>query len=394
MPVCICMETLMSWSNGLAFDSKRGRRARWLGAALVAFAFGTAQAAELGLAHYAPGAGELQLQIDAGAARSLNYGEHVAAQSIGNGSHALRVTHADGQTLAEATVTLEQGTNTLLLVVGNGSAQAPFELRLSPAHRPTLTGDAVSLQQANLAIVPGAGYVDVTDCDTPSTLRKPESYLLGTDPIDPTVPGSGSYRIGTAGGFPCVRAYFPASDELLAEGQFEAAPGDLLRRFIVGDGEHEPYRVVIVKDGNDLQASIEPTAELAGLWYPPSHAAGSAVQIAFDPNAPEGERLSALMLGFDAGGDPTWRVVDSKRRIFEYVGGNPDGTRAALPLSRGSVRFVVHSCGSMTLVPEPGAARLQDRFFGNGIGIGEPMRLVKLFPPGCRAGDPTQEIAR
>src|SRR5262245_5569038 len=103
-----------------------------LAVALLATA-GTPDAAELGFAHYAPGAGDVLLEVDA-QSRALGYRDFQQVTQFEAGIRHLRATAADGRVLAEGDLDLLANDRYLVILAGNGSAQAPFELRLAVDH--------------------------------------------------------------------------------------------------------------------------------------------------------------------------------------------------------------------------------------------------------------------
>lgn len=351
---------------------------------------GPASAAELTVAHFAPGAGALRVRIGEGASFPLRYGEHLAASPSARGAQVVRALREDGSVLAEASFTVpEPGSEgEMLLIVGNGSPQAPFEFRTSHRLRTELPGRGGWLQRLNLAIVSGFDHVETDDCDgNPADV---EGYLEGTQALGAgRRPSSNNLRF-TPAGTECAVLVHPAERNPLTEASVRVLSGDHVRRLLTGDGRQEPYRIVYLREAGTPPRTVEPTADLAGLWYPPDQPAGSAVQISYDRNAPPGQRVSALVLGFDASGKPGWRVIDGQGRVIEYPGGTPDGSRRPDTRVRGTVTFQVHGCGSITLVPDP-LNTLADPLFTGADGLPRPWRLAKLFPFGCRAVAPAQE---
>ena len=126
------------------------RLALCLSLCLAAF---SPRAAELAFAHYAPGAGEVRLQIDDEAPITLAYKTYIDARSTANGSRRLRVARPDGSVLAEGTLELRAADRFVVIVAGNGSNVAPFQLRAATDHNWPLTAGQSSLQVASLAIL-------------------------------------------------------------------------------------------------------------------------------------------------------------------------------------------------------------------------------------------------
>ena len=380
-------------------------------AVAVAIAGANASAAELSFAHYAPGAGEIRLQVDESAPFPMRYRDFSALQTFSAGAHRMRALRADGSVLAQENFTLTADDRYVFIVAGNGGANAPFQLRFSIDHNHPLLGDQYSLQSVNRAIP--SERVNPYNRNVPEstyTHRQCGEWLPGSLPPTPLVAegwgeGTGDFQqfqvafSGLSKGpanRTCrlvLRRTATRSDPPLAEVVWSARPGDRLRRFSIGDGVHEPFEIVMVNQGQEpVLGVIEPGAQLEGLWYAPRMATGVGFQAAFDPEAPEGRRLSGAFFGFESDGQPSWRLMAPDTRfptegpyfvrtdVIEYLGGVPDGTRAGVPFFRGRVEVLAHSCSDMTLIPESHAhprSPIFPRFPRNAI------RLNKLFPPGC-----------
>lgn len=66
---------------------------------------------------------------------------------------------------------------------------------------------------------------------------------------------------------------------------------------------------------------------------------------------------------------------------MEYVGGTPDGTRAAVGFERATGFITVHSCRELSMQVAMQSGPVDGRIFA-----GEPrntLRLTRLFPPVC-----------
>lgn len=354
-------------------------RTATLAVALAASAAGAA--AELSFAHYAPGAGDLRLQLDDGAERRLGYREFGSVEQYPAGDRRVRVRRADGSLLADSTLRLREYDRYVVVVAGNGSTTAPYTLRVSADHNLPML-DATTLQSANLAIVPGGGTLQVRrDCGFGNPPAQQEAYLAGTAPLD--APDAGSSNLSGSSQTEACRETLIVGGAEVARLELSVTPGARTRRFAIGDGLAAPYELVEVVQGVEREADLPLDASLEGLWYPPAAAPGVSVQFAWDPEQPEGRRLSALFLGYGSEGEPTWRVLDPDFTLVEYRGGNPDGTHATVPFRQTRVRLVRHGCNEMTIVPDAGTLDLSHRLFGEFPRYA--LRLAKLFPPGCSA---------
>lgn len=355
------------------------------GALLAAFALPTA-AAELSYAHFAPGAGEVRLQIPGEAEQVLTYREMTATMPAADGERAVRVLHADGRELASATLTLTAADRFVVILAGNGSADAPYQLRVAVDHNHPLLSGVASMQDANLAVTaPGALRMTLSCGSVIPSETGPLPFGYGTATPDAPYDGSSGVSLSPASRS-CVDAVRVQGANVSAPGVARnASPGDRQRRFAIGDGTQEPYEMLLVTQQREATLpSIAPNALIEGIWYPAENP-GIGLELAFDPEATSGRQVSGVFFGFRGDGEPVWVTLErdrpgSRYDILEYAGGTPDGTRAVVGQWRGSADLIVHSCSEITLVPAIVVWELQDtfpRFPRNAI------RMSKLFPPGC-----------
>ena len=365
---------------------------------LMLLAVTPARSAELAFAHYAPGAGDVRLQVDDAAPLSLNYKSFVDAQTYPAGSYRLRVSRGDGSLIAQGELDLRESERFVVVLAGNGSAVAPFQLRAATDHNWPLTAGQSSLQVASLAIVEVAGsplsrpLQTGTICNSVNRSTGAEAFGSGTRPID-SPRGSASFSIEADRPACTHYALTPqalaADAAAVAEVAIDASEGDRLRRFLIGDGEHEPYEMVLVHQGSEaIKPLMEPDGSIEGVWSVAGEA-GTSLQIAFDAEAPEGRRVSGVYFGFEPDGRAAWRTFEGLR-LIEYVGGTLDGTRAAVGFERAGTALAAHSCMEMTLFVNESDPR-------NAVVAPAPRNAItlrRLFPATCPPAAPRAEGVR
>lgn len=353
-----------------------------LAAALLAAA-GTPSAAELGFAHFAPGAGEVLVEVDA-ESHALAYRDFRQVTQTGAGTRHLRATAADGTVLAEGDLELAANDRYIVMLAGNGSGDAPYEFRLAVDHNHVFVLEQWSLQALSVAITPrgarGMEPLFVGDtCRGASTEFSPgesfgdEAGVLGGRAI-------GTFTI-TNGVEPCRVTAKDAGGNTLATAEYSPRPGERIRRFLIGDGVQAPYEILMVSQGLEpVRPVMEPDASVEGL-FSIEGAPNTGLQVTFNPSARAGESpLSAVYFGFENDGRASWRTVE-KGRVVEYVGGTPDGTRAAVGFDRALGFITAHSCRELSMTVAMQTGPTAGRIFP-----GEPrntLRLTRLFPPVC-----------
>ena len=356
---------------------------------------GAPRAAELGFAHFAPGAGTVRVQVDDLPAHVLAYKDYDAVTRHDAGLVSLRATRADGSVLAEGTLDLRQNDRYIVIVAGNGTHAAPWQLRLATDHNHAFVAGQWSLQEANLAIAadPASGalaQLAVQDsCDGAFSPGPTEAFGRGTRSLTGTeTSGSVSIRqVGTA----CVQAVLdPAGSAPLGEASFGGRSGERLRRFVVGDGVAAPIEVVLVNQGIDtVYPQMAPDASIEGL-FAIDGVPNTGLQVTFDADAPPGESITAVYFGFENDGRASWRTVE-KMRIVEYVGGNAEGTRAAVGFDRAIASIAVHTCSQLSMKVTAQSGPPSGLIFP-----GAPRNTVylkRLFPPTCPPAVPNgQEV--
>lgn len=349
-----------------------------------------AQAAELAFAHYAPGAGQVRLQLDDATPMTLDYKSFVDAETYPAGSHRLRASRPDGSIIAEGEFELRDTERFVLVLAGNGGAAAPFQLRAATDHNWPFTAGQSSLQVASLAIheIPGSAMPRALQtgaiCDGVNRSTGAEAFGSGTRPLDSP---RGSANVSVEADRPVCTHYADVPQaELagtLAEVTIEAHAGDRLRRFLIGDGTHEPYEMVLVHQGNEgIKPLMAADGSIEGVWSVVGEPSTS-LQVAFDPAAPEGRRVTGVYFGFEPDGRATWRTFEGLR-LIEYVGGTLDGTHAAVGFERAGTQLAVHSCTEMTLF-------VNESDPGNAVVAPAPRNAVtlrRLFPATCPPAAP------
>jgi hypothetical protein len=360
-------------------------------ALLLLFAASAAvSAAQLSFAHLAQRAGTAHFQLDGQDTATLAYREAGPLLERAAGVHHIRVLHADGHVLAQGELTLPRNGRELVLLAGNGSSDAPYELRRSTDHNHPLFAGQRSLQEASLAIPRPAPTLLSTRLlcpGRPTANPRRQGYGDGTAPLAAAT-ASGGVSIGPAGGN-CVEQLLEGADAVLDEIPHDARAGDRQRRFVIGDGVNEPYALWLLTQGREpIQTVMTPDASLEGLWYPPGAPAGTGLQLAYDPGAAPGRQLSAILFGYENATVPRWQALlpstsnfpgQNRLTMVEYRG-DPDGVRAAIGFEIDGAMFIPHSCGEMTMLGTSGSR--------SGIVPAHPrdaIRFHKLFPSGCSA---------
>lgn len=362
-------------------------------AGLLALAAQAAGAAQLSFAHYAPGAGELRLQVDQEVPIALAYGDFVGVRDYAGGTRQIRVTRSDGTALVSGELALAPTDRYVVIVAGNGSDIAPYQLRTAVDHNWPLLARQSSLQTASLAIVANPGQTGSrplltgTVCEGTNRSTGSENFGNGTRPLDNPQGGAGfSIQEDRP---ECVHyAMLSPTSDASAEVMIAAQEGDRLRRFLIGDGVNEPHQMVLVHQGREpIRPALAPDVTIEGLWSVVGEA-NTGLQVSFNPLTGSGRELqvgrgiNAVFFGYDEEGRSTWRtlVSDGPLRVVEYLGGNPDGTRAAVGFERGTALLTVHSCMEMTLTVLS-APSLESTPFPASPRNAIPLK--RLFPPTC-----------
>lgn len=360
----------------------------WLLAAMA-----PAGAAELGFAHFAPGAGTVLIEAGAGT-HVLDYKGYEGVVSHPAGTVHVSALGADGTLLTEGEFPLRQNDRYVVILAGNGSAQAPWQFRLATDHNFAFTGRQWSVQDVSLAIPPVA---DATSFTPPPVIvvqdscrgvglsaGTPESFGYGTRTLSDTDASGVSVRevgqtcVQTAG----TAGIEPALDEVAITGR----PGERLRRFLTGDGVNAPYEMVVLSQGIDpVLPVMTPDASIEGLFSIVGQP-NTGVQVVYDGSAPEGERVSAVYFGFENDGRASWRTLE-KTHVIEYVGGNREGTRAAVGFDRARALITAHNCNELTILVAMQSGPTDSHIFP--AGPRNTLYLKRLFPPVCPPSVPT-----
>jgi hypothetical protein len=142
--------------------------------------------------------------------------------------------------------------------------------------------------------------------------------------------------------------------------------------------------MVLVNQGKEaIKPLMAPDGSIEGVWSVVGEP-NTSLQIAFDPSAPEGRRVSGVHFGFEPDGRAAWRTFEGLR-LIEYVGGTLDGTRAAVGFERAGTALAVHSCEEMTLFVNESDPR-------NAMVAPAPRNAIslrRLFPATCPPGATT-----
>lgn len=353
---------------------------RFILALILLVVAGASSAAELGFAHYAPGAGTVLLEMEGEASRVLAYKDFEQVTYFDPGTRHLRARRADGSVLAEGDLELLQNDRYIVILAGNGTAQAPYQLRLAIDHNHVFTAGQWSVQEATLAVYSESGesalaaLVVQDSCVNGGNSGTTEVFGYGTRTL--SAPASGGVTVREAG----QTCAFSVRDMSAVQVSITGQSGERLRRFLIGDGVRAPYEMIVVSQGIDpVQPVMAADASIEGL-YSIDGAPNTGLQVAYDPGAPSGQRLTAVYFGFENEGRASWRTIE-KMRVVEYMGGNTDGTRAAVGFERAIAFLTVHSCMDLSL----------KLFMQTGVAAGHifpadprnTLRLTRLFPPVC-----------
>jgi hypothetical protein len=354
---------------------------------LLAFAAGKPRAAELAFAHFAPGAGNVLVQVDELAPQVLAYKDYVDVARYPAGLRRLHALRSDGTLLAQGSFELHDNDRFVVILAGNGTAKAPYQWRLALDHNWVFIAGQSSLQYASLAIldVPGEPALQPlfagVDCNGSNReSARGEAFGDGTRALAGTGT-TGSLNIETDRA-ECVHYLLdPASPGArLAQATVSARAGDRLRRFIVGDGAVAPFELVIVNQGSEtIHGTMAADHSIEGLWSIVGEP-NTGLQVAFDDAAPAGSKISAVYFGFEADGRATWRTFE-RMRLVEYIGGNVDGTRAAVGFDRALAFITPHSCTDMSMVVMPETGAPAGHIFAPPPR--NTVRLQRLFPAAC-----------
>lgn len=371
-------------------------------AAIGALAFSPVSLADVGMAtgNLAPqesgSGGVATIEVD-GVVRA----DRLAYKQFGNGFRVragnvlARARDGSGRELTTRTLPLRDGYEYVLLLTGNGQA-APYELKLAVDHNyPLHAGEwtdqdihaapiaaSTGLRRLDTRVFCGGGRTDVG------------TFVYGDGTLDNGLSYANSH-MGFAGNGedqPCLfRLTDPGSAAPVAEAAFQPETAARYRFFAVGDGVRQPLEALVwLQRREPTVAAVPPTAGMEGLWLDLANP-GSGVSIAFDPDAPVQNRITAIVYGFDETGRSTWNFLQSETGlvrgvgIFEYAGGSPAGNRGTVRYrltTGGALEF--HSCSAATL-----RLRMPDEpLFPQGTAFGqlEPprdaIRLVRILPAG------------
>jgi hypothetical protein len=349
-------------------------------------------AAELSYAHFAPGAGAISVHLDADAPVSLSYREFGSLLRVADGSRQVTVRDAQGAVLAEGRIELAPRDRYVIMLAGNGSPEAPFQLRKSADHNyPFLEGQA-TVQIAGLAVSNGefsgassnSGLMLTRSCAGRTQSGGENKFGYGSSSLDSPFESS---NLSRGGGFDdCdLRIAASGNTDAVAQSSLSTRPGERWRVFLIGDGKSQPYEVVtVLQQVEPVLPSLQAAAGFEGLWIEPG-AARTGLQLAFNPGADGTAQMSALFFGYDDDGESRWNVfesgnLDGSLSILEFAGGNPEGTQDTLAINRGDATLVLHSCEEASLIPR-GTVRKGSPLAQNAFPR-DALRLRKLFPVG------------
>jgi hypothetical protein len=319
-------------------------------ASLVLLLAGAAQAATLDLGNVAPGSGAVQLAF-AGQPSSpaLGYLQFVRVDrplgrlevtAIGAGDHVL----AQGVFEFESAPDVDA----MLVLVGNGSAATPYRLRLYDGIRDADVADktrVAAIALHHLAPYPGApaqaGFEALVQCAS----------------VSPATGGGGSFGLRVLRYDESATQVFRGDAVVTCSvktgnpsfGSFDIpvnVTDGTLRFLLVGDGQYEPQRILVLHDGTVLRVAEESAPAVGAVtrsedfWYDLARPA-------------QGVSLYELPNSDDAFG--TWFTHDEAGQPIWYFF---DGTATAVPGQRELVVYRPSRGASGTSLAVAGSARL------------------------------------
>ena len=250
--------------------------------ALLALSFlfaGLAQAATLDLGNAAPGAGEIRFAFAGGSpAVGLDYLEFYRADRP-LGTLEVAAHGADNRVLAQSRFDFESRdqVDAMLVLIGNGTAETPYELRLYDGVADDRVAAAKSVTDASIHLhhlAPFAGATSTPDFEA----------LLTCPHVDSDGSGGGSFGSRVLAYRQRGTNVFSGDADMTCRlktahasfGSFDLPIGvsnGTLRVILVGDAINEPPRVLMLQNGNVLGVASE-TAPAVGsvmrstaFWY-------------------------------------------------------------------------------------------------------------------------------
>lgn len=336
--------------------------------------------------HFAAGAPAVIVEVDGvKVTDSLAYRGYHKRLQLNSGTRQLRARNAEGATVAQLSLQLDEHDSVVVFLAGEGSSELPYELLTTRDHNYPIYQGTISLQTSSLAIRRDAAgqlqplRMGVQCADLPlgwSEIR----FGSGTDGT-----ANGLVRANNSVGSSSVRdcTEFLAGREGAEPASF-ARPyveGLRLRRILSGNGQEHPWVIDFIDQAIETPVpDVAPTAAINGLWFDP-HNPGTGLLLAHAPTQQEPNRIKAIIYGFGPTGQSSWRVLDGKE-IVRIFGGSPSGTASVVSVATTSAEIRFHSCDQATL---RGAARLSSAFTALPAGPfpRDAITLRKLLPAGC-----------
>lgn len=323
-----------------------------------------AQAANLDLGNVAPGAGNVRLSIGGtDGAVGLGYLEFERVQRE-PGPLQVTALGADDRVLAQASFAFAPtaGVDPMLVLSGNGSGETPFALRLYDGG--TATGGTpakadVSVSVALHHLAPFAGATTATDFEAVATC--PNSDANG---------GSGSFgsRVTRYGeGF--TQAGFSSDGSMTCQlktahpafGSFDLqvpVAGGTLRFLLVGDGAHEPSRVLVMANGTVNLVSGESTPAVGAVlrstafWFDLARPAQGVSLY----ELPASNDVFGTWFTHDEAGQPVWYLlngvatgVPGQRDLIVQAPTRAGGSGQARMATSGTARLFYIDCNQAEL---------------------------------------------
>jgi hypothetical protein len=309
---------------------------------------GVAQAATLDLGNVAPGSGGVRLAFaDGTSSSSLSYLQFVRVDRPRGRVDVVAIGAAD-RVLAEAAFEFEPGpdVDAMLVLIGNGSPETPYELRLydgvgsSSADNKATIRATVGLH--HLAPFAGATTVDdfeaVAPCEQAGNISASSASRVSRYGQNSTQSHVGE------GGFTCsLKTAHPGF------GSFDL-PTSLvdgtLRFLLVGDGQYEPQRVLILQNGAVQRVASETAPAVGAVMRSPA--------FWFDLARPaQGVSLYELKDSDDVFG--TWFTHDAAGKPIWYLF---DGVATGVPGQRELMVYSPARNGRTARLGAVGTARL------------------------------------
>jgi hypothetical protein len=342
------------------------------------------------LAHFgnfAPRQGEtggaLTLLVnDAAVARDVVYASLLQGLSLPAGVVTLTLLDEGANVLAQREARLLRDVTYTIYAAGNGR-ERDFELRVVRESAQPLRAGRYALQLYSAALHPQDPLRFTLAC---GLVHASGTLTFGREDI-----GRGEI---VSDGFGCdfrVETDPPAAAPV-ASARFATLDGGLQRLVLVGDGDTQPWQLLVIDGIEQARALVVPDARMDGLWFDPSDS-GSGLTVLVESGEDGEPRVTGVLYGYDLDGDPTWALIEGAAnraadiatlegmRVLESVGGTAQGDRQPVRMRLGIASLDFHSCREATLFLFATSERMPQRL-GRELGDGaqQLFRLQRLLP--------------